>query len=89
MKYRFTRKHLFSITGRVLQKIIKQMVAKATNNLEPKDRKIFLNSGHEHTVFSPQAALGIYDHHFPNYASATMYELHKLANNTFAVKVCT
>lgn len=62
------------------------MVAKTTSSLKP-DKKIFLYSGHEHTVFSTLAALDLYDHHFPNYSSAVIYELHKLANNQYIVKV--
>lgn len=83
----YTISLLHKITGRVLQQIVKQIVEKSTNSLKPSTRKIFLYSGHEHTVFSPFAALDLYDHHFPNYASATIYELHKLEDNNYAVKV--
>lgn len=65
------------------------MVDKSSNSLKPPTRKIFLYSGHEHTVFSTLAALEIYDHHFPKYASATIYELHKLGDKNYAIKVRT
>lgn len=63
------------------------MIAKTTNSLKPQDRKIFLYSGHEYTVFSTLATLNLYDRHFPNYSAATIYELHNLGNNSYAVKV--
>ncbi|XP_050303568.1 venom acid phosphatase Acph-1-like [Anthonomus grandis grandis] len=74
--------------GRMLGKVIANMVAKTEGSLHPHERKIFLYSGHENNVINILAALDLFKTHFPKYSSAVMIELHYLrSRQDYAVKV--
>ncbi|CAG9766715.1 unnamed protein product [Ceutorhynchus assimilis] len=74
--------------GRMLRKVIDNMVAKTEGTLHPHERKIFIYSGHENNVINILAAMGLYETHFPNYSSAVLVELHYLrSRQDYAVKV--
>ncbi|ENN79637.1 venom acid phosphatase Acph-1 isoform X1 [Dendroctonus ponderosae] len=74
--------------GRMLGKVIANMVAKTEGSLHPHERKIFIYSGHENNVINILAAMDLYKTHFPNYSSAVLIELHYLrSRQNYAVKV--
>ncbi|XP_018578050.1 venom acid phosphatase Acph-1-like [Anoplophora glabripennis] len=74
--------------GRSLKMVVNNMLAKATHNLRPRERKIFLFSGHENNVINVLAAMDLYKAHFPSYSSAVIIELHYLSDeDEYAVKV--
>lgn len=74
--------------GRMLAKVISNMVAKTEGSLHPHERKMFLYSGHENNVINILAAMDLYETHFPNYSSAVIIELHYLrSRQNYAVKV--
>ncbi|KAG5868535.1 hypothetical protein JTB14_037254 [Gonioctena quinquepunctata] len=74
--------------GRVLQQIVKNIMAKINNTLEHPDRKIYLYSGHDYNVVNILAILNLYQPHFPKYGSAVIIELHHLADkDEYAVKI--
>lgn len=58
--------------------VIKNMKDRIANNLVPKERKIFLFSGHENNVINVLAALNVFKPHVPNYSAAIYLELHYL-----------
>lgn len=76
-------------TGRMLGKVIDNMIGRSLNSLQPAERKIFLYSGHEYTVINILAAMDLYDPpHFPKYSAAVIIELHQTAcDGKYAVKV--
>ncbi|KAL1491815.1 hypothetical protein ABEB36_012353 [Hypothenemus hampei] len=79
-------KRLFG--GRMLGKVIDNMVAKTEGSLHPHERKIFIYSGHEYSVINILAVLDLYETHFPNYSAAVIIELHYLrSRQDYAVKV--
>jgi hypothetical protein len=62
--------------GRMLGKVIDQMVNKANSTLVPLERKIFLYSGHENNVINILAALNLFQPHVPKYTASAIVELH-------------
>lgn len=72
--------------GRMLGKIIHQMLAKANNTLQPANRKMVLYSGHDCNIFSILAVLDLLEPHVPKYSSFVLFELH-LVENTYGVKI--
>ena len=74
--------------GRILKKVIENMVAKANNTLKPENRKLFLFSGHENNVINMLAAMNLFQPHVPKYSSAVIIELHYLEDeDNHVVKV--
>ncbi|KAJ8935667.1 hypothetical protein NQ318_012829 [Aromia moschata] len=73
--------------GRSLKRVLKNMIAKSTGTLEPRDRKLILYSGHENNVINILAALDLFKAHIPNYSAAVILELHHLEGDDYAVKV--
>ncbi|KAF7281463.1 hypothetical protein GWI33_004752 [Rhynchophorus ferrugineus] len=74
--------------GRMLGKVIGNMVAKTEGSLQPHERKMFLYSGHENNVINVLAAMNLFQTHFPNYSSAVIIELHYLrSRQDYAVKI--
>lgn len=68
----------FSFAGRILKKVIENMVQKANGSLVPQQRKIFLFSGHENNVINILATLNLFRPHVPKYSAAVVIELHYL-----------
>lgn len=75
--------------GRMLSRVIQNMLLKSTDALHPKETKMFLYSGHENNVLNILAALNLFDPpHVPKYSAAAIVELHYgKQNKSFAVKV--
>ncbi|XP_074033682.1 venom acid phosphatase Acph-1 isoform X2 [Leptinotarsa decemlineata] len=74
--------------GRVLQQVVKHMVAKSKNILEPSRRKMYLYSGHDYNVVNILKVLNLFEPHFPNYSSSVVIELHHFPDkNDYAVKI--
>lgn len=74
--------------GRMLKRVIDQMLAKANHTLEPTNRKLFLYSGHENNVQSILATLDLFRPHFPSYTSSVIIELHHVKDlDQYGVKV--
>ncbi|GLV41157.1 uncharacterized protein CBL_04681 [Carabus blaptoides fortunei] len=72
--------------GPFVKKVIADVRAKIEETLVPKDRKLFLYSGHEFNIANVLAALKIYKPHIPPYASYIVVELHKI-NNDYGLKI--
>jgi hypothetical protein len=76
------------VAGRMLGKVIDQMVNKANSTLVPLERKIFLYSGHENNVINILAALNLFQPHVPKYTASAIVELHWIAElQSHGVKV--
>ncbi|XP_019864532.1 venom acid phosphatase Acph-1 [Aethina tumida] len=74
--------------GRMLGKVIEQMIAKSEEKLVPEQTKIYLYSGHENNVINILAALDLFKPHVPKYSAAVIIELHYLEDSKrYGVKV--
>ncbi|XP_025830395.1 venom acid phosphatase Acph-1-like [Agrilus planipennis] len=73
--------------GRILSKVIDQMVQKANRTLYPEGRKMYLYSGHENNVINVLSTLNLFVPHVPKYSAAVFIELHRLEDNSRAVKI--
>lgn len=63
--------------GPFLTKMFNEMTNKASDTLSPKDRKLYIYTGHDSTVVNIMQALGIWKRQLPRYSSMTLFELHK------------
>lgn len=72
--------------GFLLKNIINEMQSQI-KGAEPKERKIYLYSGHEINVAYILILLGVYDMRPPPLGSFVILELHKLNTDNFGVKV--
>ncbi|CAD7077103.1 unnamed protein product [Hermetia illucens] len=63
--------------GPFLKKMFKEWVEKRDNKLSPKDRKLFIYTGHDSTVVNILSALKIWEQQYPVYAIMSMFELYK------------
>lgn len=61
-----------------LRKIINDAKAKMNGKLVPKDRKLYLYSGHDYNIVFSLAALKIFEPHLPPYACYIVFEFHKI-----------
>lgn len=72
--------------GRMLGKVVDQMLAKANNTLQPTNRKLFLYSGHENNVLNILATLDLLKPHVAKFAASVFIELHSTEDN-YGVKI--
>ncbi|XP_022909416.1 venom acid phosphatase Acph-1-like [Onthophagus taurus] len=73
--------------GRMLKIVLNQMLSKIKDEL-PKERKIYLYSGHENNVINILAALNVFKAHVPKYSAAAIIELYYVPlSNEYRVKV--
>ncbi|KAF5300435.1 hypothetical protein FQA39_LY02234 [Lamprigera yunnana] len=70
-------------SGYLMRKILNDMVLKVTGALEPKNRKMFLYSGHDKTVGNILSNLKVYDGSLPDYGNTVIFELHHKEGNYF------
>uniref|UniRef100_A0A1B0GNE7 Uncharacterized protein n=1 Tax=Phlebotomus papatasi TaxID=29031 RepID=A0A1B0GNE7_PHLPP len=63
--------------GPFLQKLVDEWKAASEGNLKPKDRKMYLYTGHDSSVVNVLHALGVWDYQLPDYAIMGMFELLK------------
>lgn len=86
MQFLAEQSYLYNIWTREMQKIkagpfltkmFDEMKDKANNKLSPKDRKMFIYTGHDSTVVNVMAALKIWKRQLPRYSSMVIFELHK------------
>ncbi|XP_055700909.1 venom acid phosphatase Acph-1-like [Phlebotomus papatasi] len=61
--------------GPFLQKLVDEWKAASEGNLKPKDRKMYLYTGHDSSVVNVLHALGVWDYQLPDYAIMGMFEL--------------
>ncbi|XP_059615582.1 venom acid phosphatase Acph-1-like [Phlebotomus argentipes] len=61
--------------GPFLQKLTKEWKAAESGTLEPKNRKMYLYTGHDSSVVNVLNALGVWDVQLPDYAIMGMFEL--------------
>lgn len=74
----------------MLKTVIEHMQRKVNGTLLPKQKKLYLYSGHENNVINVLAALNLFKPHVPKYSAGVVIELHYLPDvNTHAVKVST
>ncbi|GAB0088473.1 venom acid phosphatase Acph-1 [Sergentomyia squamirostris] len=61
--------------GPFVQKMVKEWREASEGVLEPKDRKMYLYTGHDSSVVNVLSALGVWDLQMPDYAIMGMFEL--------------
>lgn len=61
--------------GPFLKKLITEWQQKRDNQLKPKDRKIFLYTGHDSTVVNILSAIGVWEQQLPVYGIMGIFEL--------------
>lgn len=75
--------------GPFLKKMFAEMEKKRNNTLKPKDRKLFIYTGHDWTVGSILSALKLWERQMPRFSVMTIFELHKnLDTDEYYVEVC-
>ncbi|XP_075160925.1 prostatic acid phosphatase [Haematobia irritans] len=74
--------------GPFLKKMFDEMKKKSTNTLKPRDRKLFIYTGHDWTVGSILSALKVWERQMPLFSVMTIFELHKnLETNQYYVEI--
>ncbi|CAG9822301.1 unnamed protein product, partial [Phaedon cochleariae] len=73
--------------GRIWQQILKNMISKSKNELQPERRKIILYSGHDYVVYNTLVALNLTEPHFPEYSAAVIIELHRIEGDEYGIKI--
>lgn len=63
--------------GPFLRKMYDEMLAKQAGTLRPKDRGMFIYTGHDWTVGNILSALGIWKRQMPRFAVMAIFETHK------------
>ncbi|EDW76777.1 uncharacterized protein Dwil_GK19447 [Drosophila willistoni] len=63
--------------GPFLKKMYAEMTAKAEATLEPRDRRMFIYTGHDWTVGNILSALGIWQRQMPRFGVMAIFETHK------------
>jgi prostatic aicd phosphatase len=64
--------------GTLLKNIIHSSKGKISGDLLPKNRKLFLYSGHELNIAHMLHVLDVFIPHIPPYGSYILFELHKM-----------
>ncbi|XP_017780709.1 PREDICTED: venom acid phosphatase Acph-1-like [Nicrophorus vespilloides] len=73
--------------GPLLRKMDLDTLNKINNTLVPKDRKMFMYSGHDLNVVSYLGAIGVYEENlYINYSASILIEVHQI-NDKYFVKV--
>lgn len=62
----------------MIHQVLHDAKSKIDGTLVPKDRKIYLYSGHEYNIAHVLAAFKLYKPHVPPYASYILIEFHKI-----------
>lgn len=70
----------------MIKHVLTEAQLKIQGTLVPKNRKLYLYSGHEYNIAHVLGALGIFKPHVPPYASYIIIEFHKI-NNIYGFKV--
>ncbi|XP_068907895.1 venom acid phosphatase Acph-1-like [Tenebrio molitor] len=65
-------------SGTLLKNIIHSSTGKISGDLLPKNRKLFLYSGHELNIAYMLQVLDVFEPHIPPYGSYILFELHKI-----------
>ncbi|XP_002086575.3 prostatic acid phosphatase [Drosophila yakuba] len=63
--------------GPFLNRMYKEMVAKRAGSLSPKDRRMFIYTGHDWTVGNILMALGVWKRQMPRFAVMAIFETHR------------
>ncbi|KAH8367705.1 hypothetical protein KR084_001731 [Drosophila pseudotakahashii] len=63
--------------GPFLKRMYKEMVAKSTGILKPRDRGMFIYTGHDWTVGNILMALGVWKRQMPRFAVMAIFETHR------------
>lgn len=63
--------------GPFLRKMLKEMSQKRAAELSPKDRKLFIYTGHDTSLVNILRALGVWERQMPRYSIMALFELHK------------
>lgn len=63
--------------GPFLKRMYKEMVAKRAGSLKPKDRGMFIYTGHDWTVGNILMALGVWKRQMPRFAVMAIFETHR------------
>lgn len=61
--------------GPFLKKMIAEQQDKVSNNLKPKDRKLYIYTGHDSTIVNILSGLNVWEKQFPAYAIMGIFEL--------------
>ncbi|KAH8360552.1 hypothetical protein KR200_008791 [Drosophila serrata] len=67
--------------GFFVELLLKQIQAKISGKLEPKNRKMFLSCGHDWTITNVLSALDVWSAQMPRFSALIAFELHQKSEN--------
>ncbi|KAH8373386.1 hypothetical protein KR009_005029 [Drosophila setifemur] len=63
--------------GYFVELLLKQMQSKISEELQPKDRRMFLSCGHDWTITNVLSALDVWETQMPRFSALIAFELHQ------------